>query len=465
MILHRLKYAGVLCILALFNACSPGRSLQRQAPDQPYWIQSRPVIPGYYTGIGWAQKTANIQQYQQTAKQNALADLASEISVNISSRSVLQAFESNLGFREDFSSTIQARTMEQLEGFELADTWEDQGNYWIYYRLSAARYLEIKERRKNDATTRAIGFLENAIISREQGNIRLHLAQLINSLETVKDYFDDPLPVEFRGKTIQLGNEIFNELSSTISRLQIIPGQQEIKIKAGQEILPPMLNFKVTSQQTYAVPDFPLLANYSERPVRNNRVRTDIDGNAGFGIYRVRSSKTFETFSVTADLETIIAEATSDPVIRRLIGRFPVPESTVRINILKPVIMLDSKEQIMGQVISAGTLGDSFRRNAIEAGYELNNNPLDADYMVRIEADAVPAGEAGVYKSIVLLGNIMVQLPDGNLIYHRELEGFRGSHFDFARAGEEAYRQAVRRMNSSFFREIDEVLKGVQVQK
>jgi hypothetical protein len=464
MILRRMIYAGVICMLTFFNACGPGRSLQKQSPDQPRWIQSRPVIPGYYTGIGWARKTSNIQQYQQTAKQNALSDLAGEISVNISSSSVLHAFESNLGFREDFSSTIQARTMEQLEGFELADAWEDQGNYWIYYRLSAARYSEIKERRKNDAITRATGYLENALVSREQGNIRLHLVQLINSLETVKDYFDDPLPVEFRGKPTQLGNEIFNELSLTISRLHIIPGQQEIRIKAGQEVLPQILSFKVTSQQTGAVPDFPLLANYSERPLRNNRIRTGMDGNAGFGIDRVRSSKTFETFSVTADLETIIAEATSDPVIRRLIGRFPVPGSTVRITILKPVIMLDSKEQIMGQDIPAGTLADSFLRSAIEAGYELNNNPGSADYMVRIEANAVPAGETGAYKSLVLMGNITVRLPDGKLIYHRELEGFRGSHFDFARAGEEAYRQAVRRMNSSFFREIDEVLKGVQLQ-
>jgi hypothetical protein len=459
MTLSRLRYSGIIYLLVLFQGCNPGRSLPENIPAQAEWVRSRPVNPGYYTGIGWAKKTGNIHQYQQSAKQNALADLASEISVNISSNSVLHSFESNLGYREDFTSLINARTQEDLEGFELAGTWEDHGNYWIYYRLSAIRYKEIKERRKNDAILRSLGFLENAILSREQGNIRMNLVHLIHSLEAIKNYFEDPLPIEFRGRNIQLGNEIFNELSSSISQLQIIPHHREISVKNGHEIPSSLLHFKVSTQSAGGVPGFPLLANYSERPFRNNRARSENDGNASFGIDRVRSSRHTETFTVTADMESILSEATGDPWIKRMIGRFSIPEGVITINILKPVIFLYAKEEIMDRMHSGRTLGDNFRRNAFEAGYEFADTNGNADYIVKIKANTLASGEGGVYINVLLSGSISVELPDGKMIYHRELEGFRGSHFDFDRAAEEAYSQAVRRMNTSYFREIDEILK------
>lgn len=458
----KIKYRVISCIIILIfiQACGTQKNVPEHTSPQPYWIKSRPVSPGYYTGIGWARKNSNINQYQQSAKQNALSDLASEISVNISSNSVLHAFESNLGFREDFSSTIQARTQEELEGFELTDTWEDQDNYWVYYSLSASRYSEIKDTRKNDAATLAASHLKNALERREQGNIRMSLVYFINSMTAIKDYLNDPLPYELDGKTIQLGNEIFSEMSYTISQLEISPIKKEIEVKTGQEILPSSLKFKITYQSTTPAPDFPLLANYSGRPIRNNRIRTGRDGTGGFGIDRIRSSVNAETLTVRADLESIISEATTDPVIRRLVGRFSVPESGMRINIIKPIIALDTNEELMGRELSGGTLGDSFKKNAIDAGYILDNNSDKPDYVVRITASTYSAGESGSYKNVVLEGSIFVEAQNGNMIYHRELDGFKGSHFDFNRAGEEAYRQAIRRMNSTYFREIDEVLKS-----
>lgn len=455
-----IKY-GVIIFMSLFiQACGTQKKVPEHTSPQPSWIKSRPVTPGYYTGIGWARKNSNIHQYQQAAKQNALSDLASEISVNISSNSVLHAFESNLGFREDFSSTIQARTQEELEGFELSDTWEDQDNYWVYYSLSASRYNEIKESRKNDAATLAAGHLGNALESREQGDIRMSLVYFINSMTAIKDYLNDPLPYELDGKTVQLGNEIFSEMSYTISQLEISPFKREIEVKTGQEVLPSSLKFKITYHSGIAAPDFPLLANYSGRPIRNNRIRTGRDGTAGFGIERVRSSGNAETLTVKADMESIISEATTDPVIRRLVGRFSVPESGMRINIIKPVIALDIKEELMGVELSGGTIGDSFKKNAVDAGYILDNNSDKPDYVVRITAGTYSAGDSGSYKNVILEGSIFVEAQNGNMIYHRELDGFKGSHFDFDRAGEEAYRQAIRRMNSTYFREIDEVLKS-----
>ncbi len=449
----------IVVFLILLQSCGSKRPVYESSEPQPDWVRSRPITPGYYTGIGWAHKTQNVHQYQQTARQNAMADLAGEISVTISSNSVLHAFESSLGFREDFSSTIEARIQEELEGFEIVDTWEDQNNYWVYYSLSASRHREIKERRRSDAVSLSLGLLENALEERENGYLRLAMIQLINSMEAINNYFDDPLPVEFRDRNILLGNEIFNELSSTLSEIIITPGQSQVNIKRGQEVSSDILKFKVSSNSGPAS-DFPLLARYSERPVRNNRVRTGRDGYGHFSIDGVRSSAAFETFTVFADIEAILAETNSGPFTRRLIRRFSLPDANVRINILKPVIALKSKEENLDQEIKAGKLGISFRKNAMEAGYIINNDPEEADYIVFITANTIALGETGAYKNALLTGSISIKNnTSGNIIYHRELEGFRGSHFGLELAGEDAYQKAARRMESSFFREIDEAIR------
>ena len=54
------------------------------AKDPPTWVESRPIEPKYYIGIGIAEKKGNEAGYREIAKNAALLDLASEISVTIS---------------------------------------------------------------------------------------------------------------------------------------------------------------------------------------------------------------------------------------------------------------------------------------------------------------------------------------------------------------------------------------------
>ena len=82
-------------VTAIMLGCGGSKKVA-QAPITPSWVQGRPTQAGYYIGIGSARKTT--PDYQQAAKQSALADLASDISVSISSQSVLNAFESQTTF-------------------------------------------------------------------------------------------------------------------------------------------------------------------------------------------------------------------------------------------------------------------------------------------------------------------------------------------------------------------------------
>jgi hypothetical protein len=455
----RYKILIVSLLAIILGGCGGAKKTSTPPPKPtPNWVSSRPSSAMYYYGIGAARITSDPSQYQQAARQNALADMSSEISISISSNSVLHAFESNLNFREDFTSTIKAQTQQDLEGYELVDSWEDLNNYWVFYRLSKAEFNRLKELRKNNAVTRSLDLFSSGIIARNTGSIRVSLVQLIKALEPIKPYFSEPLPVEYNGSQIFLGNEIFKELSTTIAAIEIAPIHAWISAKTGQSISSTMLKFEARHKQYGIIAELPLVVNYTERPLRNNKQRTASNGIASFDIDVVRSTKAFETFSASIDTDDILIETGVDPFVRRLITRFNLPQGTIRINIEKPVFAIISNEVNLGEVLKPGILEEGFKQKAIESGYQVKTDAEEADYIVRITAATSNRGVSGQFENVGLEGLISVKTKDGNQLYHKNLEGIIGRHFEHNQAGLEAYREARRRVEVTFFREIHEAI-------
>jgi hypothetical protein len=449
----------LITLVALLWGCGGSKKVQGPAPaSQPEWVKSRPTSSMFYYGIGIARKTSDVSQFQQTARQNALADMSSEISISISSNSVIHAFESNLNFREDFTSTIKTQTQQELEGYEQVDSWEDENSYWVYYRLSKSKYQELKELRKSNAVTRSLDLFTTALNARGAGEVRLAIVQLIKALEPIKPYFSEPLPVDYQGTQVFLGNEIFKELSSTLSAIELVPFHSAINIKTGQSIPSSLLVFEARHKVTGIIGELPLVVSYSEKPIRNNKQRAGSNGMASFDVDKVRSTKAFETFSATIDLDDILAEASSDAFISRLVSRFTLPQGVIRINIDKPVFVVISNEVNLGVVIQPGFLEESFRKKAIENGYLVKDDVSDADYIVQITAATSSRGESNQFKNVSLEGLISVETKDGNQLYHRPLEGFVGRNLDFKQAGEDAFKEARRKLEISYFREIHEAI-------
>lgn len=451
-----IKPITIVLLSLLLLGCS-GSKKTTVAP-KPNWVNSRPSSVTYYYGIGAAFKTADISQFQQAARQNALADMAAEISVNISSNSVIHAFESNLNFREDFTSTIQAQTQQELEGYELVETWDDVNNYWVFYRLSKSLHQELKEKRKQDAINRSLDFFTDALIARNRGNIRLSLVQMARALEPIKPYFNETLPVTIKDKEVYLGNEIFKEISYTLSHLDVVADKTQITAKVGQPISPKQLTFNVTFNKSTPVADLPLIAKYSEKPMRNNKRLTNGKGAASFDVDIVRTSKSTETFTARVDLADLLQEAGTDPITRRLLNRFNMPEGTIRINIEKPSIHIFSQESEFDKVAPNTLLALSVKNKAIEMGYKVTYTPKDADFIVRINTSTRVTGMAGQYHKVSLEGTISLENNKGSKLYQKSFEDIEFRHFQKEKAGEQAYKEAQRKIEVSYFREIHEAI-------
>ena len=200
--------------MLILSCCSP----KVVAPDpeslKPEWLKSQPFLSGYYTGIGHSRKDGS-NNYVQSAKKSALDDLVSQIKVNVSGTSILSQFEADKKFTERYEQIIQTTTAEEIEEFELVDAWEDASNYWVYYRLSIARYRQIKEEQKRNATILATDYLKKARQSEKNGDRLQAITYYFQAFRSVEKYLAEPIKVTVDDREVLLVNEIYSSIQST----------------------------------------------------------------------------------------------------------------------------------------------------------------------------------------------------------------------------------------------------------
>ena len=110
------------------------------AKKVPEWVTSRPINNEFYIGIGHASKIKGSNDHIEKATSEALKNLASEITVNISGEVVSSMIEKSGMLEEELKSKIRSTTEAELEGYELVEQWQNKKEYWIYYRLSRVKY-------------------------------------------------------------------------------------------------------------------------------------------------------------------------------------------------------------------------------------------------------------------------------------------------------------------------------------
>ena len=221
----------------------------------PNWISSRPISSLSYIGIAKAPKRSS--DYQAIAKQNALADLSSEISVTLSSASIFHQIDKGETYREEYQALIQVESQKQLEGYTLVDSWESESEYWMYYQLFKADWDRITAERKQKAIAQCYRFYKLALSNLEEGNVVASVTHAIKALDAVKIYLNESvlhsdLDEPLDALCFQLLAEIHNSLSYTLengtqNQSLILMGQNKVphsfRVFIGSANLP----FKVRS--------------------------------------------------------------------------------------------------------------------------------------------------------------------------------------------------------------------------
>lgn len=435
----------IFAVLLTFCGCKSTDTGNNILPEQrPSWVTARPVSGQDYIGIGVASKITNPLDFQRVAKKNALEDLAGEISVVLDANSMLYQLDRGSNFTEEYSSTIKVSTREKLEGFDIVDSWENESEFWILYRLDKAKHEQIQREKRSKAISQARDLYNMAIQFRSSLDYDMAFSNLIKAFEVVEDYLAEPMEIVTENGTEYFGNTLFNLYLELINDISLEPKAERMAIVRGLKNGNDQVVVLAENREGRNIRRIPIRFTYSESKRKFPSVFTDQNGLAFFVMPKIIGEKSVQFISSELDLELIVGNATDHDILRKLLTRPETPKARVRLDISQPTFFISSTELLFGEKMNQTMLQRAMQNELIKR----NMQPADsarADYIFRINTDVSNSGQSFNFYTAFLQGDIQV-VREGNIVLNYSFKNVKGVHLELQRAGLDAYKEAEQEM-------------------
>lgn len=440
----------VLALCALL-ACK-GRQ-QTQVPDEttvnteaerPEWVRSRPASSGFYIGVGLASKGRS--DHQETAKKNALNDLASEISVTVEGNSLLYTLDRKAQFDESFTSTIKTSTSEQIEGFELVDTWENGTEYWTYYRLSKAEHARIKAERKAKAIANAVDLHTRSHASIAAGDLKSAVDQDLRALIAMKEYWGENDVVDLNGAQVPLVNEIYNDLQRITAgvRFSILPERCEMGYAnhfKRELMISAVLDEGAVTRDLLQLP---VLITYAGLGGKVTELKnTDAEGRVRTTVQRIDTEAASNEVVVKLDMDGLVSKELEPLLVKALVMSLTVPEVRVPIDVRMPRVYMRSQETNLGQPVSDAGVAIIVREELTRKGFRFVDRESEADLLLQMNASTRQGGESnGFFTAFLDVTYSFRDRKTQEVVHEGAKQGVKGVQLNYEKAGIDAYKKA-----------------------
>lgn len=441
----------------------------QRAGKKPGWVNQRPVQEAYYVGIGIASKAGNQQTYQQAAKKEALNDLISEIKVRVSSNSVLQQLQNNAEFKQQFESMVKITALNEIENYEVVDSWEDGAYFWIYMRLSKSEYAEMRRKRMASAIARATDYLQRADELDLRSNYVQVLRLRLKALTTLQEYLNEDIQTYYKNNQVYLINEIITSIQSQLYLISVNSKVSSLSGKVGKPIQFPFdaeVIFKDTNQGKVVVPYLPMRMEVEQgRMDFGAQTQTDHLGIASFSVARILARDPIQLIRLSADVQGIIKGDSLNYALKNVLGNIDEPSTAIRVSVVPIKIYIEVDEQNLSQPLGTHPLETFFKKNLVQAGCNFISNREDADYVLKVKANTKALGIIwGNMQSAAL--NVSVSLIDNKNkaeIFKDGLQEVKGFQTTPEMAGLDAYKTTEQQLLKGVFpRMLEELLKVEQ---
>jgi hypothetical protein len=449
--LQRLNKPSVYRFLPLFvivAACSPStqpNTLKTELQkSRPSWLSAKPANDAYFIGIGHSGKTGE-NNYIQIAKKSALQDLVSEIKVTVSSTSILTSIDENKEFRDKYEQIIQTDAADEIEEFEQVDVWEDERNYWVYYRLSKQRYREIKEQQKRDAVALALDMFTKARQSEKSAKEVEALGFYFQGFRAIEKYLGEPIRLMYEGNEILLTTEIYASMQKLLTRIDLsaTPAQVELNRRvATNEQAITLKAFMKESNRT--IEGLPLAAGFEKGAgdVFPN-YKTDASGQAKMLLTKIGSRDLEQTVAVRLDLAAFAANNPTE-IYSLIVQKMVVPKAVVVLKVKRPLVYLVAQEKTFGAARNTLLISNRIKNYLTNNGFEFTENKDKADLLMDVTADSEKGSVSGsIYITFMTAVINVTSVADSKKIYSTTLDRIKGFSLDYDRSSQEAYNKGL----------------------
>ncbi len=409
-----------------------GIDTEQANAKKPKWVKDRPVDQNYYIGIGKASKEKLNENYLEIAKNKALSDIISEISVNISSNSILYQIEDKEGLRETYQSRIQLATKEYIEGYELVDSWENKEEYWVYYRLSKAEYKRRKQEILDRAITLSKDFYEKAKAEEMEYDIHNALIYYIKSFDAIKNHIGEDLSVFTPEGKIYLDNAIYQSIQNILSRIVITPGKEIFTLKSlSSEHEPVYVKVKLkTERETQNLANVPIVFSYTKHQLSGiEEVITNREGIAECTkANRVPKGKN-QILKAEFNIDSYFKESSEDNILKNIVLQNIIrPQNNIYIEVKELFAYLESDESIFGNQAMVQPITQILEEELSKNYFSFTDSKENADIIIKIESKIVKGTKIDKHNlhTAFLNCNISIINVKNNLVIFNDLINEKG---------------------------------------
>lgn len=430
---HRRGSISTLIVIILLSACSSTGKVV--APAAPAWTSDRPILNGQYVGIGSANKPATELEpgsALRTAKERAVADLASEISVRVESESLLESLSKNGVINERFQSSIRSSSNAHLEGYQLVDSYDDGTRIHVYYRLSKAEYAARRAAHKSSALEEAEVQLLAGRNALELGRLPLALSHFGDGLRALEPYI---------GEVIQVDRKIVRALRAAVTDLQISAHVKSVTLSTENSFAFPLALLvkrpqapDSTKSTTSAhstnlllgpVGDVPLRYRYHNGTYMKQATEfTDGQGQVVALIADVEVDRPETSIGIEIDLPRLIEQSGLGPWGAILDGVVS-PTLALPLEVVLPRIYVNCSE---------ATLRASLRMALRKGGHPLTENQNEAEILLSIEMEVRAGTISRGFHTAWASAQIVARRSGGHIVYEDRISQVKGIQLDEASA-------------------------------
>jgi hypothetical protein len=407
-----------------------------------------------YVGIGIAQKTSG-GDYRNTAKQNALSDLASEIKVNINANSLLYTLEREYKFEQEFRETIRTSSDLNLEDFRLVEVWEDATSYWVYYTLDKSVYAEKQRQKKESAESLALDFLSKAESAGTDGRFAESIDFYLRGLQALEEFWGESNEASYRGKSIYIDNELFSGLKMALNGVQI--EADEVPVLNFQNGYQTKGEFLIT-QSSSGLPLSGVPINYFYQGLYGRikgNMTTNVDGRVVIPITEAERSSKPNKLTLEVDRDVLFGAFSGDRFMKKLTESLNVPSRVTTIEYNPPLVHIDASEKNLGKELSGQPISAAIVSSLNRKGVRFTEEAKKSDVIIKLNSDTKSTGETQGFATVRLELDVEVVDPRAQeSVYKVSKSDVKGVDLTFEKAGMKAYQNFTKNIESELMRKL-----------
>ncbi len=384
------KFCAILVFVVL-AACSSKKAVVQQPVAEvkvPNWVSSRPNNGFKYVGIGVADKLKG-GSYQIEAKKNALYDLASEIKVDISTNSVLYTVQNNNNFNENFNSLIKLSNSDNIEGYSLVDSYENDKQYWVYYQLDKQEYQNQKAMKKQQIITKASNLITASFYDEKNKDFSSCLKKRIQAFGVLTPYLSEEINFD-AAQTNGVKNvfDLTNLIQQQLQSISVVPQKTLPVLKPYQQTYAALV-YNLELKNKTPLQNFPLLVSSDEDRINiNENTATNNTGEVQIKVNSVEPLNQNVAFSLNPDISRLMGTDSISRAGITLLKQF-IQTSALKVQatVSNITIYVNSIEKNFGKPTGLNSIETFIKQRFNGQEVRLTDRPNDADYIIESVAE------------------------------------------------------------------------------